>query len=239
MKNMMRGAMLLAGMVVVLMCPAHAAAQQITSQIITCSSDDGRRQICGTTYRNITNVQIVRQLSEPPCTQGQTWGFDTRGVWVDRGCGAQFRVFAWSGGWTGGGNSTVITCKSEDMRFNHCAIRGWVNNVQMVQQNSGSPCIQDQTWGWDERGVWVDRGCRANFRVWIGKRPSGRSVVILCQSMDMGMKRCRVDGFITGVELQQQYSGSPCLQDRTWGFDDRGLWVDRGCRADFRVWIAR
>jgi hypothetical protein len=240
-----RAARLVVWLGLTLVFPARSAGsqdaqgQQINSQVITCSSDDGRRQSCGTPYSNITNVQLMRQLSGTACVQGQTWGFDTRAVWVDRGCRAQFRVYAWTGGWNGGGSSKIVRCSSQDMRFNHCPIHGWVNNVQLSQQYSGNTCVQDQTWGWDGKGVWVDRGCRADFKVWTGRRPTGRSVVVRCASQDMGMNRCRVSGFITGAELQQQYSGSPCFQGKTWGYDDQGVWVDRGCRADFRVWVAR
>ena len=38
-----------------------------------------------------------------------------------------------------------------------------------------------------------------------------------------------------GVTLLNQRSGSPCSQGSTWGYDQRGIWVDRGCRADFRL----
>jgi Protein of unknown function (DUF3011) len=37
--------------------------------------------------------------------------------------------------------------------------------VEVTNQRSGSPCVQGQTWGWDRRGIWVDRGCRADFRI--------------------------------------------------------------------------
>ena len=29
-----------------------------------------------------------------------------------------------------------------------------------------SPCVQGSSWGWDRNGVWVDRGCRADFLVY-------------------------------------------------------------------------
>ncbi|MGO8717653.1 MAG: DUF3011 domain-containing protein [Acidobacteriaceae bacterium] len=35
--------------------------------------------------------------------------------------------------------------------------------------------------------------------------------------------------------MTNRHSGSPGIQGRTWGFDGRGIWVDRGCRAEFRV----
>jgi len=37
---------------------------------------------------------LIRIRSEAPCVFGQTWGFDDRGVWVDRGCRADFAVGA-------------------------------------------------------------------------------------------------------------------------------------------------
>src|SRR5215475_4809322 len=37
------------------------------------------------------------------------------------------------------------------------------------------------------------------------------------------------------VRLQQQISGSPCIEGQTWGVDRQGLWVERGCRAIFVV----
>jgi hypothetical protein len=62
------------------------------------------------------------------------------------------------------GYGTTITCSSNDGKRNWCAI-GTNRNVQLTRQISGSPCVQGQTWGIDNRGLWVDRGCRAEFRV--------------------------------------------------------------------------
>ena len=57
-----------------------------------------------------------------------------------------------------------ITCASDDGRRHYCPIRT-EGAVRMVNQRSGSPCIQGRTWGYDRRGIWVDRGCRADFVV--------------------------------------------------------------------------
>jgi hypothetical protein len=56
---------------------------------ITCSSDNGQRVYCGADTSG--GVRLVRQLSGSPCDQ-RTWGFDSRGIWVDRGCRAEFDV---------------------------------------------------------------------------------------------------------------------------------------------------
>jgi hypothetical protein len=39
-------------------------------------------------------------------------------------------------------------------------------SVQIQRKLSDSPCIQGSTWGWDRQGIWVDRGCRADFLVY-------------------------------------------------------------------------
>lgn len=58
------------------------------SRTITCSSNHGERVYCDADTRN--GVQLVRQVSGSPCRQGETWGFDRRGIWVDHGCRAEF-----------------------------------------------------------------------------------------------------------------------------------------------------
>ncbi len=112
---------------------------------------------------------MVRQRSGSPCTQGQSWGWDRNGVWVDRGCRADFVLGGGGNGgnWGGGGNVDVgqtFTCSSDNGGRNYCSIPGNGKNVMLSRQISGSPCVQGQTWGQDRRGVWVDRGCRAEFR---------------------------------------------------------------------------
>jgi len=57
---------------------------------ITCSSDDGHRKYCQADTRN--GVRMARQISGAPCRMNETWGFDNRGIWVDRGCRAEFQV---------------------------------------------------------------------------------------------------------------------------------------------------
>jgi hypothetical protein len=57
----------------------------------------------------------------------------------------------------------ILTCSSNNNRHNSCVFPR--RNVTLSRQLSGSPCIQGQTWGWDRNGIWVDRGCRAEFLV--------------------------------------------------------------------------
>lgn len=131
-----------------------------------------------------------------------------------------------------------VTCASDDGRRHLCPVdtRG---GVRMVNQRSGSPCIQGSTWGFNHRGIWVDRGCRADFvlgRFGPPMGPGGRPPmnVITCSSNNGRRNFCPVDTR-GGVRMVNQRSGSPCIQGSTWGYDRRGVWVDRGCRADFAL----
>jgi hypothetical protein len=62
----------------------------------------------------------------------------------------------------------TVTCSSNDGGRHYCSAPNGA--VQMVRQRSGSPCVRGETWGADANGIWVDRGCRADFAVQRGRR---------------------------------------------------------------------
>jgi hypothetical protein len=216
--------------------PAHAAFQPgYGQQTVNCSSNNGRKNYCGQ-FGN-RDIRLARQISGTPCVEGNTWGVDQGGLWTDKGCRADFIV--------GGGRppgppppqAQTINCSSNDGRRNWCAI-GNSRDVQLVRQISGSPCVRGDTWGIDNRGLWVDRGCRADFAIGrgggYGPPPPPPMQIVTCSSNDGRRNWCDI-GNRRDVRLSRQISGSPCIQGNTWGVDQRGLWVDRGCRADFSV----
>ena len=132
-----------------------------------------------------------------------------------------------------------VKCESNDGRRNYCGTYA-PNQVRFDRQISGSPCDQGRTWGVDERGLWVDRGCRAYFVIRGGSSygPGGGGGSnldsIKCESNDGRRNYCGTYS-PNQVRFDRQISGSPCDQGRTWGVDERGLWVDRGCRAYFVI----
>jgi hypothetical protein len=213
-------------------------------QTITCSSNDGKRNYCNIPPRS--NVNLTRQISGSACIQNQTWGVDQRGLWVDRGCRAQFTVGGGGGGWNngpGGGNQgQIVTCSSNDGKRNYCNSYGaGPRDITLGRQISGSACVQGQTWGVDQRGLWVDRGCRADFFIRGGNGNNGpgqnwgnQGQTVTCSSNDGKRNYCNIPPR-ANVNLSRQISGSACVQGQTWGTDQRGLWVDRGCRAEFYV----
>lgn len=222
---------------------AHAALQPgygqqgYGQQTVNCSSNNGKKNYCGD-YGN-RDVRLLRQISGSPCMQGSTWGVDRGGLWVDKGCRADFVVGAGGGGGRppGPAPSQTINCSSNDGKRNWCAI-GNSRDVQLIRQISGSPCVRGSTWGIDNRGLWVDSGCRADFAIGRGESyrppPPPQPQMVTCSSNDGKRNWCDI-GNSRDVQLVRQISGSPCVRGDTWGMDQRGLWVDRGCRADFRV----
>jgi hypothetical protein len=55
-----------------------------------------------------------------------------------------------------------------------------------------------------------------------------------CRSTGYAATYCRVDTRF-GITLVRQISTSACIQGRSWGFDDRGVWVSNGCQARFAL----
>ena len=231
---------LLAALIAVTLAGAHrpreAAASALPAasaheeQTLYCASDDMRRHECPANTRG--GVQLTRQRSDADCIFNRTWGYTDRGIWVDRGCRAEFQLG--SVNWAGWGRSYTIYCASDDMDRNFCPTDTH-HGVRLARQRSEADCIYGHTWGYNRRGVWVDRGCRADFEIgssgWSGDRDTQS---IYCASEDMASRRCPADTS-RGVQLVRQRSEADCIYGRTWGYNDRGIWVDRGCRADFQV----
>lgn len=59
------------------------------------------------------------------------------------------------------------------------------------------------------------------------------TVTVECHSVSYQYTECRAP--LRAPQLIHQISGSPCILNRTWGFDRRGqrLWVDQGCQGVF------
>ena len=68
----------------------------------------------------------------------------------------------------------------------------------------------------------------------VGPWPARAEETIHCSSRGLGYRYCRVE---TGgrAELIHQNSLFDCRENRSWGHDDHGVWVDRGCSGEFRV----
>ncbi|WP_213602486.1 DUF3011 domain-containing protein [Pseudoxanthomonas japonensis] len=209
-------------------------------QTVRCESPSNRYRECPMDTRG--GVQLTRQLSSTRCEEGRNWGQGRNGVWVDRGCRAEFT--SGRGGWGNGGgwsgNGQRIRCESDKGRTRTCSIPARAD-VRLVRQLSSSRCVEGQTWGQDRNGLWVTQGCRGEFEVYgrgngggWGNNGGNAGRTFRCESDNGRTRTCAVDG--RRVELVRQLSSSACIEGRTWGRDNRGVWVTSGCRAEFRTW---
>ncbi len=172
-------AFLFAAVALPLTTPVSAEHYDDEAFIVRCESVRGRDNYCPADTRG--GVTLYAQLSNSDCIEGDSWGTDRSGIWVRSGCRAEFAVAsAYSGGqsqrgygrpWqdegsrTGSGRGQRIVCESHDRRSTQCPIRVR-NDVELVYQISSSECRFNWSWGFDSYGIWVDRGCRAEFMVY-------------------------------------------------------------------------
>ena len=130
-----------------------------------------------------------------------------------------------------------IRCESRDRRTFYCEVDTRAG-VRLVRQLSDHRCVRGSNWGANERGIWVSDGCRAEFELGTDSRYSdsrygyGRS--FRCESTDSRTRYCNVDTRY-GVDLVRQLSRSSCTEGRSWGVTRDGVWVSRGCRAEFAL----
>lgn len=218
-------------------------------QVVRCESNDARYRHCAADTRG--GVELIRGLSRTYCTEGRNWGWDRNGIWVTGGCRAEFLIRG-GGGWQGGGQGggQIVRCDSNDERHRTCAIPRGARDVRLHRQISKARCSEGYSWGRQGDQLWVSRGCRAEFLVggrggWSGDgnggwngggwNGNGGGQTVRCESQDNRYRHCTVQ-VRRGVELVRGLSKTYCTQGRNWGWDRSGIWVNNGCRAEFRVW---
>jgi hypothetical protein len=155
--------------------PAHADDDYYSpdKKSVACSSDDGHRKQCPADLRDYV-VRDVDQSSRTECVVGRNWGYDSRGVWVDEGCRATFIFDRGRGGdhprsygYRESGNDRAeelrVKCESRDGHRTNCDanLRGY--RIEDVREVSKADCDIGRNFGYDDRGVWVDNGCRGEF----------------------------------------------------------------------------
>ena len=213
------------------------AADATPGMRFRCETDSSQQRYCKVDTSD--GITLVKQLSRIPCMQGRNWDYDRHGVWVSHRCGGEFVTGKWVD--PAPRQGSLVRCESRANRIEHCAA-DTRNGVRLVRKFSVSECVEDLDWGHDEKGIWVARGCRAEFRVGDGEVATGQAGMqdspatrVSCESTDRQRQRCDV-AVKSGVDLFRQVSKTRCVRDRNWGWDASGIWVDQGCRAEFSVY---
>jgi hypothetical protein len=148
---------------------------------VRCASQGYNYNMCQVDTGRGSRVYLVRQVSKTPCAEGNNWGWNRAGIWVNGGCEGVFRVQRrWGGGpppgpgpgpgpWQPGPGwdaSINVRCASGGYNYNMCQVdTGRGSRVYVSRQVSKTPCVEGRTWGWNRAGIWVDGGCEAVFTV--------------------------------------------------------------------------
>lgn len=147
---------------------------------VACASDDGRRNECAADLSGY-RLRDIDQASRTDCVVGRNWGYDDRGVWVTEGCRAtfhfdeardrdHFRAYDWRDhdrdrdrDYSAAADNKTVRCESKDGRRATCDADLHGYRLADVKEMSHEDCDIGRNFGYDDRGVWVNRGCRGEF----------------------------------------------------------------------------
>ncbi|MEK0265531.1 DUF3011 domain-containing protein [Stenotrophomonas sp. TWI819] len=218
--------------------PDTALAQTggYAGEVVRCESRDMEWVHCDIPTER--GVDLIRQLSDNSCVRGSEWGTDRSGVWVTLGCRAEFRARTAVAATRADGERRtrrVVRCESNG-RPQSCPVVLQGAPVRLLRQLTSLPCREGHSWGYRRNEIWVTRGCQGEFEVGAADGSGFLNVprILVCESKSRQRRFCGA-GITHGVTLNKQLSGTPCEQGSSWGWDSRGVWVDKGCRAEFAV----
>ena len=80
----------------------------------------------------------------------------------------------------------------------------------------------------------LPRAIQLRSRRWRRWRSWGRSGQLTCESISYRYRFCNADTQGRANLVRELSTGNLCRQGTGWGYDNRGIWVDRGCRGEFR-----
>jgi hypothetical protein len=189
---------------------------------LRCGSSPGANNYCNTdTSRGVT---LLYQHSSYGCYQNDTWGYDRGGIWVSNGCSATFRV----------GNT-----RDRDDDNTAAAVGlgilalGILGAATQDQGDDRQPPPPQSSYPPDpyQQGQGQYQGGYNNQ----DDDEEDDTLIISCNSKNNRYKLCpvRIQGY---VELVRQKSRNACRFNKSWGYDRRGIWVNKGCRAEFAVY---
>lgn len=191
-----------------------ATSAQAQAGEIRCDSRYGTSNYCRTDTSG--GVTLRHQHTRARCDQNDTWGYDRGGIWVANGCSATFRV---------GRDRDDNDAAAIGLGILALGILGAVASSDDDHRDDYPPPPPGGSYppggGYDDDDDYGD--------------PYAGATIISCDSKKYKFRYCavRVDEY---AELIRQRSQNACRFNKTWGFDRNGVWVKKGCRADFAVY---
>lgn len=142
-------------------------------------------------------------------------------------------------GWNGSSwSGQTLVCSSDERRRRTCRTP-FDGRPVLVENISGTRCVEGRNFGGGGGSMWVDGGCRGRFAQGRGQgwnsgggwdNGPGAGQVVRCESRDNRQHTCEFRG---RAVLVRQLSKTACVEGRTWGQRGGTLWVDDGCRGEF------
>ncbi len=130
----------------------------------------------------------------------------------------------------------LMQCDSNGYRYQYCNADTQGRVVLLREMSTGNLCRQGRGWGFDNGGIWVDKGCRGEFSYGRDNGGGGwdRPGQLACESIGYRYRYCNANTQNRVSLIREMSTGNLCQQGRGWGYDNGGIWVDKGCRGEFR-----
>ena len=135
-----------------------------------------------------------------------------------------------------------LTCSSNNYQYSYCNANTQGRVMLLREVSSGNLCRQGRGWGFDNNGIWVDKGCRGEFS--FGRDDGGgggggggnwdRPGQVVCESVGYRYRYCNANTQDRVSLVREMSTGNLCRQGYGWGYDSGGIWVDKGCRGEFQ-----
>lgn len=197
---------------------------------LRCNSNPGGYNYCRAATSG--GVSLKYQHSRHGCYQNDTWGYDRNGIWVSNGCSATFRI--------GRDDDDDKTAAAVGLGILALGVIGAIASQDDNDNNDYPPPPPS---GYDPNYPPQDQSYPPQGQPYPpqGDDPYdpygtyGSAVVISCDSKNYKLRRCPAP-VRNYVQLVQQRSKKACRFNQTWGYDSRGVWVNKGCRGEFAIY---
>nr|BAP94528.1 D-galacturonic acid binding lectin precursor [Aplysia kurodai] len=115
----------------------------------------------------------------------------------------------------------------------------WVLNMTVVDQQSAAACTLGESFGYQKATLWVDQGCRADFKVCYLPVMPTECQTLRVESWNYKYAEKVVEGaaLFINMTVEDRQSEASCDLDKSFGFYNQNstVWVNHGCRADFNI----
>ncbi|XP_005091613.2 lectin ADEL [Aplysia californica] len=119
----------------------------------------------------------------------------------------------------------------------------YVLNMTVVDRQSAAQCNLGESFGYQKNNLWVDQGCRADFKVCYLPVRSTECQKLRVNSLDYKYAESKVNfaALFLNMTVEDQQSAASCDLDNNFGFYNQNstVWVNNGCQADFNVCYVR